>query len=172
MKPWQSPAPNEFPTHPARRKDDLKSAGVPSLNPWLHTATRWTTQWPGLQRPGCKTCNTVALQCAPRLCSPRLPLRQCIVVHVSSLSHRYTRHRTSLPTEIHGQIVQPTTPPLARRQSRSRHCPTHSSPQRYPTPSVTPSLPGRIPMLFRTAHAALALLAVFNVPSSLASPVT
>ena len=136
MKPWQSPAPNEFPTHPARRKDDLKSAGVPSLHPWLHTATRWTTQWPGLQRPGCKTWNTVTLQCAPRLCSPRLPLRQCIVVHVSSLSHRYTRHRTSLPTEIHGQIVQPTTPPLARRQSRSRHCPTHSSPQRYPTPSV------------------------------------
>ena len=60
----------------------------------------------------------------------------------------------------------------SRGQPYSRHCPTHSSPRRYPTPSVTPSLPRRMPMIFRTAHAALAFLALFSVASSLASPVT
>ena len=44
--------------------------------------------------------------------------------------------------------------------------------RRYHAPSVTPSLTRRIPMIFRIAPAALAVLAIFNVASSLASPVT
>ena len=43
---------------------------------------------------------------------------------------------------------------------------------RYHAPSVTPSLTRRIPMIFRIAPAALAVLAVFDLAASRASPVT
>ena len=44
--------------------------------------------------------------------------------------------------------------------------------RRYHAPSVTPSLTRRIPMIFRIAPAALAVLAVFDLAASRASPVT
>eukprot|EP00964_Phaeocystis_antarctica_P132244 scaffold96293_cov67-Phaeocystis_antarctica.AAC.1 len=77
------------------------------------------------------------------------------VVHVSSLSHSSADHAPARSPPI-------TQSPLSNPLLTS----TLSHPLSYALAARQNT------MLLRTAHAALALLAVFNVPSSLASPVT